>query len=83
MLIFDIRTENDSKRCFFVVTVPVFFFRGADLDILKDLSGLDFGPFEVLIVEGILLYNFRSSPRHEEACRTARHDGAAKCCYRR
>jgi len=51
MLILVIRFENDSKRCFFVVTVPVFLRCGADLSILKDLAvfaGLCFWPAPVI-----------------------------------
>lgn len=49
MLILVMRWEKDSKRCFFVVTVPVFRFRGAeDLEILNDLSPLDLGALDVL-----------------------------------
>lgn len=50
MLILVMRWEKDSKRCFLVVTVPVFRFFGAeDFEILKDLSPFDLGALGALV----------------------------------
>lgn len=57
MLIFDIRAEKDSKRCFFVVTVPVFLFPGAGFVTLNDLAGLAFCPLGPFVIGGIFLYH--------------------------